>query len=170
MSVFFLTLTASLTALRTQNELEKLTRSSDASSEITVGFSDITLNTPTSTTLGEDDAEEEKAFLSWKPPGARRASRSSQRTRHGSNGGTGLYVPRTWLGHVLTTNHSPEYLKLRHQLSDATFWGDWDTVFARLEDGYKLYGELWGNAPRMSTSHLKIFTILLSMDVADMPS
>ena len=61
----------------------------------------------------------------------------------------GARTIRTWLGHVLEDEHSDDYVNLRHQLSEASFYGDWDVLFAILERGLSEYGELWANAPRL---------------------
>ncbi|KAJ4418024.1 hypothetical protein N0V85_001598 [Neurospora sp. IMI 360204] len=76
----------SLTSLRTQQGLQKLTRSSDERSEITITF-----------------CQESEERLS----------------------------------------------DLRNELSEAVYWGDWEVVFNKLEEGFRTFGEFWGNAPRM---------------------
>lgn len=61
----------------------------------------------------------------------------------------------TWLGHVATEHYTSKYVKLRHELSDAAYWGNWPVLFDRIEDGRHIYNESWVNAPRMSMSTLK---------------
>ncbi|CCC12934.1 unnamed protein product [Sordaria macrospora k-hell] len=109
----------SLTSLRTQQELQKLTRSSDERSEITVAFC--------------QESEERFSDVS-----TLRNSSEEPATR-----------VRTWLGHTITDHHSPEYLQMRDKLSEAVYWGDWEVVFNKFEEGFQTFGELWGNAPRM---------------------
>lgn len=109
----------SLTSLRTQQELQKLTRSSDERSEITIAFC--------------RESEERLSDVS-----TLRNSSEEPASR-----------VRTWIGHIITDHHSPEYLQLRNELSEAVYWGDWDVVFNKLEEGLRTFGELWGNAPRM---------------------
>lgn len=55
-----------------------------------------------------------------------------------SSGHKRAQTPRTWLGHVLRDNHSAEYLKLRDELSEASYWGDLETVFNMIEKGSEL--------------------------------
>ncbi|KAK3952329.1 hypothetical protein QBC32DRAFT_144561 [Pseudoneurospora amorphoporcata] len=109
----------SLTSLRTQQELQKLTRSSDERSEITIAFC--------------QEPEERLSDVS---------------TLRNSSEGPASGV-RIWLGHTITNCHSPEYLQLRNELSEAVYWGDWEVVLNKLEEGFRTFGELWGNAPRM---------------------
>ncbi|KHE82483.1 hypothetical protein GE21DRAFT_10016 [Neurospora crassa] len=124
----------SLTSLRTQQELQRLTRSSDERSEITIAFC--------------QESEERLSDVS-----TLRSSSEEPFSR-----------PRTWLGHTITDYHSPEYLQLRDELSEAVYWGDWDVVFNKLEEGFRTFGELWGNAPRVKDRaqyhHLSMWTPL----------
>ncbi|KAL0468339.1 hypothetical protein QR685DRAFT_573632 [Neurospora intermedia] len=124
----------SLTSLRTQQELQRLTRSSDERSEITIAF-----------------CQESEECLS--DVSTLRSSSEEPSSR-----------PRTWLWHTITDYHSLEYLQLRDELSEAVYWGDWDVVFNKLEEGFRTFGELWGNAPRVKDRaqyhHLTMWTPL----------
>ncbi|KAI3320736.1 hypothetical protein HD806DRAFT_506039 [Xylariaceae sp. AK1471] len=60
-------------------------------------------------------------------------------------------VTRTWLGHLYTDDeHLPEaYCQLRHDLSDAAFFGSWAKVWEILQEARDRFDESWVNAIRM---------------------
>lgn len=56
----------------------------------------------------------------------------------------------TWLGHIATEHYSAKYVQLRHELSDAAYFGNWQALFKCIREGEELFQESWVNAPRMS--------------------
>jgi hypothetical protein len=61
-------------------------------------------------------------------------------------------IVRTWLGHLYTDDdHTPEqYCRLRHELSEAAYFGRWPTLWEILEEARDRFDESWVNATRMS--------------------
>jgi len=59
---------------------------------------------------------------------------------------------RTWLGHLHTDDDQlPEgYCQLRHEFSEAAFFGSWLKVWEILEEARDRFDESWVNAIRMS--------------------
>ena len=69
-------------------------------------------------------------------------------TIHAPGGAT--QVPQNWLGHVASESHSEIYVRKRHKLSEAAYWGDLKGVFEMLKYGKTEFNENWANAPRLS--------------------
>jgi hypothetical protein len=103
-----------------KQEVDKLSKASDDRSEISTAFSNLSIANGRVTSSVPSEAQ--------RP----------------------AIITRTWLAHIHTEKHSAQYLELRHKLSEASYWGHWETLFEVLDQGLQLYGESWVNAPRMS--------------------
>jgi hypothetical protein len=56
----------------------------------------------------------------------------------------------TWLGHLIQEGHSEHYISAREKLSNAAYWGNWETFWQALKIGKDEYAESWVNAIRLS--------------------
>ncbi|KAL9071333.1 MAG: hypothetical protein Q9157_005512 [Trypethelium eluteriae] len=55
-----------------------------------------------------------------------------------------------WFGYTLAEGFSHDYLDARHALSEAAYWGDWESLREQWEEGKNDYGENWINCSRLS--------------------
>ena len=74
---------------------------------------------------------------------------------------------RTWLGYILVDNLPEGYVKLRGELSDAAFWGEWNELFVKLKEGMAKYNQSWVNAIRMSEQHTCLVLLFHKADLFD---
>ena len=56
----------------------------------------------------------------------------------------------TWFIDTLELHLHRSYYSLRDQYSDASYWGDWDRLFAIIEQAQNIYLETWINCYRLS--------------------
>ncbi|KAL9083049.1 MAG: hypothetical protein Q9165_008673 [Trypethelium subeluteriae] len=55
----------------------------------------------------------------------------------------------TWFGYTLTEGFPHDYLDARYGLSEAAYWGNWESLRERWEEGKNRYGENWINCSRL---------------------
>ncbi|KAH8703273.1 hypothetical protein BGW36DRAFT_403710 [Talaromyces proteolyticus] len=62
-----------------------------------------------------------------------------------------------WLGETLQLDIENEYLDRRTKLSNAAYWGDWDSLFQIIHDAHAEFSESWINCIRLSKDIPKVY-------------
>ena len=71
---------------------------------------------------------------------------------------------RVWFGDLSRVGFDRTYLALRDKLSDAAYFGRFETLFQVLADVEHVYAQSWANAPRLSKQCL-VFGVLQGNDI-----